>query len=178
MRNLEIKYRLNNPISFKKHLKKHREVEYQFIHYQKDIYFDVPHGRLKIRVEEEQRPELIRYRRADQPEARLSQFSIEKLDNVSATLRELQTRFGIDGQVEKWRELYLFRNVRIHVDNVVRLGWFVEFESQISRKFPEKLAQSNLEEIEEYLQTYLVYPQSMSYIDLIKDHPHSAEGNE
>jgi len=166
-KNIEIKYKVRNPLGLKNFLKKHPRIAYQYIHHQRDIYFDVPDGRLKIRIEEGQNPALIRYHRPDCDEPRPSEYSIEQITYLPPRLRELQQKYGIKGQVEKWRELYLYENVRIHLDNVTRLGWFLELESVISDEFPEAKAIDNLNKVQGYLQDFISDAVSVSYIDLI-----------
>ena len=41
----------------------------------------------------------------------------------------------------------MFKNVRIHLDTVVDLGEFVEFESVIGDKYSREQAERNLEEL-------------------------------
>ncbi len=167
LENIEIKYQIRNPIRLKTLLKKHPEVDYRYIHHQKDIYFNVLDGRLKIRLEEGQAPVLIHYHRSDSEAPRPSIYSIQEIDHFPSKLRELQQRYGIKGQVEKWRELYLFRNVRIHLDNVNQLGWFLELESVVEEGISENEAQHNLLQIREYLGEYLTVAVSRSYVDLL-----------
>ncbi|MCB0293005.1 MAG: hypothetical protein KDH97_22310, partial [Calditrichaeota bacterium] len=66
MQNIEIKYRIADPERVAQRLTSIREIKVQFRHYQKDIYFDAPEGRWKIRLEENSRPFLIRYYRPDE----------------------------------------------------------------------------------------------------------------
>ncbi|NOX37723.1 MAG: class IV adenylate cyclase [Calditrichaeota bacterium] len=167
MKNIEIKYFLSSPRSIKLKLKEHPEISFQHQAYQKDVYFRIPDYRLKIRIEENQQPHIIKYLRPDKDEPRISDYQIVKIDNLSKTLREFQQKFGILGQVEKWRELYIFRNVRIHLDNVTQLGWFLEFESVIIGQYDETAAQKNLQMMIDYFAPFVNGTCAKSYIDLI-----------
>ncbi len=167
MQNIEIKYRLNSCRYIKQQLKTHPEIRFAEQIYQRDVYFDVPDGRLKIRFQEGKPAQLIRYFRDDQPTARISDYTIEVLDNPIARVAELQQQYGILGQVEKWRELYFFRNVRIHLDNVTTLGWFLEFESVITPDTPHAVAAQNLKEVQQALAQCLTTPIDVSYINLL-----------
>lgn len=96
---------------------------------QRDTYFDVAHGRLKLR---EQRPgaaQLIHYERADRARQRQSSYRLLEIDDPAATLELLGAALGVTGVVEKRRRLLLWRGVRIHLDDVAGLGNFVELEA-------------------------------------------------
>ena len=49
--------------------------------YQKDIFFNVPEGRLKLRVFTQDRAELIYYPRSDQYGPKISQYEISKTND-------------------------------------------------------------------------------------------------
>ncbi|RMG64085.1 MAG: CYTH domain-containing protein [Calditrichaeota bacterium] len=170
-KNIEIKYQLPDVRTFKAKLRRLAGVSYAYIHHQQDIFFDVPEGRLKLRIEEEKPPCLIHYFRTDQARPRPSQFTLTPVDSPRRTLAELQHRYGVLGKVEKWRELYWFRNVRIHIDNVRGLGWFVEFESVVSPEVSERQARKNLDELLADLSPLLGEPQTHSYFDLLHRAP-------
>lgn len=97
---------------------------------QKDTFFEAHEGRLKLRRCEGARPVLIAYRREDAAEARRSTYHLLELTDVQAD--SLESLLGLVARpcavVEKERDLYLWRNVRIHLDCVAGLGDFVELE--------------------------------------------------
>lgn len=96
---------------------------------QRDTYFAVPHGGLKLREESPGRPHLIQFERADLPHERESSYRIVELED-GATLRSaLGAALGVRGVVEKRRRLFLWGEVRIHLDEVDGLGRFVELEA-------------------------------------------------
>ena len=45
---------------------------------------------------------------------------------------------GIHTIIEKKREIYLYENVRIHLDEVKELGNFLEFEAVMDEKYSNK----------------------------------------
>ncbi len=45
---------------------------------------------------------------------------------------------GIHTIIEKNREIYLYENVRIHLDEVKKLGNFLEFEAVMDEKYRNK----------------------------------------
>mgnify|MGYP005726338429 CR=1 FL=1 len=167
MQNIEIKYKISNAGALRKRLLENPVVTFQFRHHQKDIYFKAPEGRLKIRIEDESTPRLIEYFRPDENKPRISNYTLTPLENVEKTQKELSGKYGILTTVEKWRELYFYKNVRIHLDEVVRLGWFLEFESVISETCDESAAKKNLAEIMEFLSGFLTETQSTGYMNLL-----------
>jgi predicted adenylyl cyclase CyaB len=100
---------------------------------QTDTYFRVPHGRLKLREHEAGRAELIAYSRPDAVEFRPSEYQVVPVPNPIELKSALATALGIRGEVRKRRTLYLWHNVRIHLDDVSGLGTFVEFEAVLER---------------------------------------------
>lgn len=96
---------------------------------QRDTYFEVSKGGLKLREEYPGRPHLIQFERANEPQQRESRYRIIKIDDAGALLPALATAIGIRGVVAKRRHLFLWRNVRIHLDCVDQLGNFIELEA-------------------------------------------------
>jgi adenylate cyclase class IV len=101
-----------------------------FLH-QHDQFFTVARGRLKLRMIDGHGSELIAYEREDTPEARASDYSRYATSaplSLADVLGRVLPRAGV---VEKTRHLLLLRNTRIHLDDVVGLGRFVELETAI-----------------------------------------------
>ncbi len=96
---------------------------------QRDQFYVVPHGRLKLRTFGDGRGELIAYDRADVAHARVSDYSIYRTANASSVDDILGRALGRAGSVEKRRHLLLLRHTRIHLDEVAELGRFVELET-------------------------------------------------
>jgi len=167
MKNIEIKYRISDPKVLRKKILSLPEVQFRFRRWQKDIYFNTPNSRLKIRLQEESRPCLIEYQRPDETHPRISDYTLTWLPDYQSTLRELRSRLGILAEVDKHRELYLYRNVRLHLDEVKDLGWFVEFESVISEEVDERAAKLNLNTVLSFLEGCLGEAQSGGYLNLL-----------
>jgi adenylate cyclase class IV len=92
-----------------------------------DTYFHVPSGRLKLREAAPGRCELVYYHRADRPGPKGCDYSLEP---VAASIKAiLAEALGVLVVVEKVRTLFLWENVRIHIDSVMGLGDFIEFEA-------------------------------------------------
>lgn len=96
---------------------------------QRDTYFRVQHGRLKLREEEGARPHLIAYERPDGVEARESRYRIVEIDEPEELKAALRGALGVWAVVAKERRLFLWRGVRVHLDRVDGLGDFIEFEA-------------------------------------------------
>lgn len=98
--------------------------------WQRDTYFHVPHGRLKLR---EQQPGdeawLIPYERPDETAARVSRYRLIGVDDPAACRAGLDAALGTRVVVEKRRRLFVWQDVRIHLDEVVDLGSFIELEA-------------------------------------------------
>ena len=128
MRNIELKARCRD-------LKRARTVcerlgaAFQWTRRQTDIYFRVPDGRLKLRIEEPGGAILVAYHRPDAAAARESHYELTPVPDPDATVADLEARHGILVCVEKTRTLYLLGHIRIHLDRVAGLGTFIEFEA-------------------------------------------------
>jgi adenylate cyclase, class 2 len=95
---------------------------------QLDTYFRVPCGRLKLR-EQDATAELIYYERADDAMERESNYRIVPIEDPDGLKDTLSAALGILVAVEKSRRLLIWRNVRIHLDEVPGLGSFIELEA-------------------------------------------------
>jgi predicted adenylyl cyclase CyaB len=114
---------------------------------QTDTYFRVPHGRLKLREIEGGTAELIGYDRPDRGEARTSTYLIMHVPDPGMLQSILAAALGVRGRVRKRRVIYLWHNVRIHLDEVDGLGTFVEFEAVLSAGEDGATAHARLEEL-------------------------------
>jgi homotetrameric cytidine deaminase len=96
---------------------------------QRDTYFGGARGRLKLREQTPGEPELIQYRRPDDPGPHTSEFRNMPVAAAGALQTALDAAFGTLAVVEKRRRLLLWEGVRIHLDEVDGLGTFVELEA-------------------------------------------------
>jgi homotetrameric cytidine deaminase len=95
---------------------------------QRDTYFRVADGRLKLREETPGGAALIQYARADRAEARESRYRIAPVQDAAALKEALDAALGTLVVVDKRRRLLLWEGVRIHLDTVEGLGSFLELE--------------------------------------------------
>jgi predicted adenylyl cyclase CyaB len=95
---------------------------------QVDTFFQVRHGRLKLREFGDGTAELIYYERPNQPHAKLSDYDRMTCADPPVMRHALSTALGVRGVVRKRRRVFLIGNARIHLDEVDGLGSFVELE--------------------------------------------------
>jgi adenylate cyclase class IV len=104
---------------------------------QRDVFFHVPTGYLKLRCVEGEPGELIAYHRAPGTEPRPSDYDIVPVGDPGLLERALTRSLGVRGVVAKTRRLWLWRHTRIHLDQVEGLGTFLELETVIDGVTPE-----------------------------------------
>jgi adenylate cyclase class 2 len=114
---------------------------------QVDTFFPVPSGRLKLRVRDGTKAELIWYDRPDEPAVRASHYHIVPVAEPDVLRAALAAALGVRGEVRKQREVWHWHNVRIHLDQVDGLGTFVEFEAVLSDKDDEAISWLRLEQL-------------------------------
>lgn len=100
---------------------------------QRDTYFTVSNGRLKLREEVGGRPHLIAYQRPDRIDGRESAYRLVEVHEAQQLLEALSSTIGVKAVIVKRRQLFVWEGVRIHLDDVEGLGRFVEFEAIASR---------------------------------------------
>jgi adenylate cyclase, class 2 len=80
-------------------------------------------------VERPGRPHLIQFERPSEPQQRESCYRIINVDDGPILSAALAAAIGIRCIVAKRRRLFLWRDVRIHLDDVEQLGTFIELEA-------------------------------------------------
>jgi len=95
--------------------------------HQVDTYFRVPAGRLKLREADPGRTELVQYHRPDEAGPKGCDYQLCPCDASIKPL--LAEALGTLAVVDKVRTLWLWNNVRIHLDRVRGLGDYLEFEA-------------------------------------------------
>jgi len=108
--------------------------KYQKTMHQIDTYFNVPKGRLKLREIDGETAQLVYYKRADENVSRYSNYSIVEITDASEFKQMMMDALGVKAIVDKARELWMYGNTRIHVDDVDGLGHFVELETVITNQ--------------------------------------------
>ena len=95
---------------------------------QKDVFFNAPQGRFKLRSFPEGHGELIYYERPDATGPSPSSYSIHETSDSTELNDVLAAALGVAGTVHKERRLYMKGPARIHLDRVEELGDFMELE--------------------------------------------------
>lgn len=134
---------------------------------QQDVFFRCNNARLKLRIFDPGRGELIRYERDNVADVRRSLYSIARTPDPATVLDILTKTLGMVGVVKKTRTLYLVGQTRIHIDEVEELGDFLELEVVLrddqSEQDGKRIANQLLDEFE-------IEPQDLlaeAYIDLL-----------
>jgi adenylate cyclase, class 2 len=151
---------------------------------QRDTYFHTQTGRLKLReiwdlgmrtsdpadsaepTRPADRSELIWYQRPDEPQLRTSDYRVVPVEDGEALSVVLRDALGVAAEVVKVRSVYLWRNVRIHIDEVAGLGTFLEFEAIVDETCEESAARAKAQQL---CDAFGVTPDqiiSVSYADL------------
>jgi adenylate cyclase class IV len=95
---------------------------------QTDTFFHVPRGRLKLREFGNGTGELIQYTRADSSGPRQSTYVRSPTHEPQSLKEALTTALGVRAIVKKRRMLFMVGQTRIHLDEVMELGRFIELE--------------------------------------------------
>ncbi|MGD1046070.1 MAG: class IV adenylate cyclase [Bacteroidota bacterium] len=125
--NLELKARISS-VSEALHTAHRLKAQAKGILQQRDIYYKVSRGRLKLRISNGGSAELIFYNRPNKKGSRYSDYFVLPIDDAIRTNALCTAAFRQKVVVEKKRRLFLYKNSRIHLDEVRGLGTFIEFE--------------------------------------------------
>jgi predicted adenylyl cyclase CyaB len=113
---------------------------------QRDTFFRVANGKLKLR-EENGKAVLIFYHRGQSGPLMLSDYEIVPVADPARMLRILDKALGTLAIVEKVRTLMMRDNVRLHLDVVANLGEFGEIEAVIADSDDPERSRAAVDEI-------------------------------
>jgi predicted adenylyl cyclase CyaB len=125
--NIEIKAKVKNLDALREQVEALSDVPGQSI-WQEDTFFQVPEGRLKLRVLGPDRGELIYYQRPDAAGPKASNYLVYRTQGPAALNAVLSASLVVRGVLRKKRWLYHIGNTRVHLDQVQGLGKFLELE--------------------------------------------------
>lgn len=159
--------------------------------YQRDTYFTVPRGRLKLREwqvedsainqsdtrEPASGATLIGYARPDEQGTRLSNYVLTRIPEPETLIGALKPTLGIKIVVEKTRRLVMYGSTRLHFDQVANLGPFIELETVMSESLPLEAAQREHEHVIQMLLLNQFPIIAGSYSDLLEQEAPSEEGD-
>ena len=160
--NLELKLKINPKQNTERLIKKISGSRKKILN-QKDIYYKCKNGLLKLRIENDDCC-LIKYFR-DETGTRWSDYEILKLEgrNVEKYLSDI---FSVEVIVEKVRKLYVYKDTRIHLDEVKGLGKFLELETVVTKS--KRHAQKEFALVVKLLNLDLTKQIKSSYRDLLR----------
>ncbi len=98
---------------------------------QRDTFFVVPNGKLKLREETGIGARLIGYSRREVDGLLLSDYRLVPVTDAAGTRAVLSEALGLLAEVRKRRRLWLHGSVRLHLDRVEGLGDFGEIEAVV-----------------------------------------------
>lgn len=113
-----------------------RDFEAEFMHERReqDIHFNFPDGMLLLRQLENAPAELITYQRTEYEGLQLTEAEVAAVNDVREVTAMLRGRLGVRVEVEKTRKTFQWRATQIHLDQVYRLGMFVELSSAVDTR--------------------------------------------
>lgn len=126
--NIELKVKIDD-FSHILNILENKKVELAKVLNQRDIYYKHPLGLLKLRIFDGT-GELIFYQRDESIKDRVSNYHILDVKPEQAE-NYFQRIFEIETEVVKTRNLYIYKNTRIHLDEVNNLGNYLELETVV-----------------------------------------------
>lgn len=137
---------------------------------QRDTFFTVTRGRLKLRRFDDGAGELIFYERDDTRGPKTSAYSIAACPDAAALEAVLARALGVRGIVEKRRELLMVGRTRIHLDDVRGLGHFLELEVVLADGEPVADGEREAHDLLDKLGVDAPALVAAAYIDLLEAH--------
>ncbi len=137
---------------------------------QTDTYFNIRPGRLKLRhtrVGAVERYELIHYRRWNRPSAKTSDYELLPVADGPRTLDFFAAALGVLVRVDKERVVYVKDNLRVHLDELPRLGRFLEFELIVTPAHPLEECRARMQELTDLFGIAPADLVKVSYSDLL-----------
>lgn len=166
-RNIEIKAYCPDPQAVKDIINR-MNLPYKGSFRQVDTFYNVPAGRLKMR-EDGENTWLIPYIRKNQKGPRESNYVLLCVKDADKTNDLLEQMFGIRLVVEKKRTVWMYDNVRIHLDNIEGLGTFIELEGVVDTF---NYGAATLEKVELLMELFHIteeHLESRAYVDLLEE---------
>jgi len=175
-RNIELKAKLVS-LDFAHATARSIGAERYGIERQRDTYFPAARGRLKLRerwtsddngAEPHASPaQLIAYDRCDAAVPRPSDYRLVVVEHAAELRDALAASLGTLAVVEKHRSIYIHNQVRIHLDTVADLGFFLEFEAIVNESCDDRAAYEKISGLEKQFGIEASNILDQSYADLI-----------
>lgn len=135
---------------------------------QRDTFFNVETGRLKLREFDDAAAQLIFYQRSDAAGPTCSDYQITEVPNPQGVKDILSTAYGVRRVVTKQRVLLMVGRTRIHFDCVDDLGKFIELEVVLTEG--DSISEADLEakQLMESLAIEAGHLVDVAYVDLLE----------
>lgn len=137
MENIEIKARVKDLEQVRSRVLAESD-EYIGLDHQIDTYFKTKSGRLKLRESTLSGSYLIIYNREDTHAPVSSNYHMLVVEEPEGVKEMMEKLLGLHRVIRKKRDIFLYRNVRIHLDQVEQLGNFLEMEAVIDEKYHDE----------------------------------------
>lgn len=170
MRNIELKARLAD-LEAARRVAVEVATERAGVQHQVDTYFHVAHGRLKLREIAGAGAQLVWYERPDEEGPKESDYRLVSVPDAEGIKAALTGALGVRVVVSKRREIFLARNVRIHLDEVDGLGTFLEFEAVLG---PDVDDAAGRQQVDDLMRRFGIRADDLlpgSYADLLRPVP-------
>jgi adenylate cyclase class 2 len=164
-RNIELKSRQRD-LAAARYIALQIATEYVGVQQQTDTYFVCPQGRMKLREIVGQTAYMVWYDRSDDLQ-KDSDYLIQEVTPERA--KQLKAEMGIRAIVEKHREIFLYNNVRIHLDEVAQLGSFLEFEAVLGPKVRAPTGRRQIAELRKVFNIQDADLLRTSYVDMLQE---------
>ncbi len=139
-----------------------------------DYYFRIGTKKEKIREINHQEISLISYKRSEKNGRKDSNYTIKTLSlEQKKSLLEQKPLLCL---VDKTRQLWMYKNTRIHLDNVTGLGNFMELETVV-KDISKNQGLDEFEEVVNKLEINFEKAEPFSYSDLILNQISKNEGD-
>ncbi len=158
--NLEIKARCRDLSAARERVAR-IATEHLGVDHQLDTYFRTAKGRLKLRESSLAGGQLVAYLRPDADGPRWSEYRVVPVEDPASLKALLTEILGLHRVVEKEREIFLYENVRIHLDDVTGLGTFLELEAVADSNSNSNLDRAQQDKIEFLMQELSIEPQDL-----------------
>jgi adenylate cyclase, class 2 len=167
MRNIEAKFRLGD---FAAAARAAMDLGYarRGMLRQRDTFFTVARGKLKLR-EEQTGASLIYYRRDAPTALMISDYEIVPVANAGQMRAILSDALGVLAEVRKERILLTRGNVRLHLDRVEGLGDFGEIEAVVGSPDDEPRCRAAVDELLAAIKLTSTDLITLSYFELLRN---------
>lgn len=169
MRNIELKARLAD-LEAARAVATRIATDRPGVQQQVDTYFHCRQGRLKLREIDGRAAQLIWYARPDQAEPKACDYVLVSVADPAPLKAALAAALGVRVVVRKRREILLYHNVRIHLDEVAGLGSFLEFEAVVAPGIDDAAGRTQLDEL---MREFSIAPADLltkSYAEMLAHH--------